>query len=86
VSSFGCLVNSVPAHYQKAISGATLGLAAFESINSSASTQSVQIWSAEEAHAQRERVKDVTVMDIYDIKMKQCEPVYSAVSLTNIMF
>ncbi len=48
------LVNSVPTHYQKAISGATLSLAAFESINSSATPESVQTWSAEEVYAQQE--------------------------------
>ncbi|KAH9011246.1 hypothetical protein EDB84DRAFT_1445273, partial [Lactarius hengduanensis] len=29
-------------------------------------------WGAEEEHAQRERGRDVKVMDIYDIKMKRC--------------
>lgn len=81
------LVNSVPTRYRKAIAGATLSSAAFDSINSSASPESVQTWSAEDEHAQRERVKDVTVMDIYDIKMKQCkQSVHSVIVLTDIMF
>ncbi len=86
MSSFGCLVNSVPAHYRKAILGATLSSAAFNSINSLASPESVQTWSAEEVHAQWQRVKDVTVMDIYDIRMKQCKSVHLMILLTDIMF
>ena len=52
---------------------------AFESINASASQESVQIWSTEEENAQRERHRDVKVMDIYDIKMKQCESAHSMI-------
>jgi len=40
--------------YQKALSGATISAAAFESINVSASPESVEAWSAEEEYAQRE--------------------------------
>jgi hypothetical protein len=69
----GLAVNAVSRRYRKALSGATLSAAAFETINASASPDSVEIWSAEEGHAQRERHRDVKVMDIYDIKMKQCE-------------
>jgi hypothetical protein len=69
----------VSRHYRKALSGATLSVAAFESINASASPDSVQLWSAEEEHAQREQCRDVKVMDIYDIKMKQCESGHSTV-------
>jgi hypothetical protein len=46
---------------------------AFESINLSATPENIEVWSAEEEHAQRERSRDVTVMDIYDIKMKRRE-------------
>jgi len=67
-------VNAVCKRYRKALSGATLSAAAFESINSSATSESIQAWSTEEAHAQRERARDVAAMDIYDIKMKRREP------------
>jgi hypothetical protein len=63
----------VSRRYQKALSGATLSAAAFETINASAKPESVCIWSAEEENAQRERGRDVKVMDIYDIKTKKCE-------------
>jgi hypothetical protein len=72
----------VSRHYRKALSGATLSTAAFESINASASPESVEVWSAEEEHAQRERGRDVKVMDIYDIKMKQCESGHSTIVCT----
>ena len=72
-------MNSVSRRYQKALSGATLNAAAFKSINASASLGSVEIWSADEVRAQREQGRDVKVMDIYDIKMKQCTPGHSAV-------
>ncbi|KAI9432452.1 hypothetical protein H4582DRAFT_1821080 [Lactarius indigo] len=62
---------SVLTRYRKALSGATISTAAFESINVLASTESVEAWSAEEEYAQRERGHDVKVMDIYDIKRKQ---------------
>ena len=48
-------------------------MAAFESINSSATLESIEAWTAEEEHAQRERAHNITAMDIYDIKMKRCE-------------
>ncbi|KAH8993769.1 hypothetical protein EDB92DRAFT_1815425 [Lactarius akahatsu] len=60
--------------YQKALLAATLSAAAFESISVSASPERVQAWDAEEEHTQREQSRDVKVMDIYDIKMKQCYP------------
>jgi hypothetical protein len=72
-------VNSVSRHYRKALSGATLRVAAFESINASASSGCVEVWSADEERAQRERGRDVKAMDIYDIKMKQCTPGHSTV-------
>ncbi|KAF8274707.1 hypothetical protein EI94DRAFT_1475736, partial [Lactarius quietus] len=65
------LVNAVSRCYQKALSGVTLSMVAFESINASASSNSIHVWNAEEENAQRERHCDVKVMDIYDIKMKQ---------------
>jgi hypothetical protein len=75
----GMVVNATSRRYRKALSGATLSAAAFESINASASSDSVEVWTAEEEHAQRERGHDVKVMDIYDIKMKQCESSRSTV-------
>ncbi|KAF8262977.1 hypothetical protein EI94DRAFT_1704357 [Lactarius quietus] len=65
------LVNAVSRRYQKARAGVTLSVAAFESINASASSNSIHVWSAKEEKAQREQHRDVKVMDIYDIKMKQ---------------
>jgi hypothetical protein len=50
-----------------------LSSAAFNNIDRLASTDSIRIWAAEEEHAKRERICDVTVMDIYDIKMERCE-------------
>ena len=75
----GFIVNTVSRCYQKALSGAALSATAFESINASASQESVQIWSTKEENAQRERHCDVKVMDIYDIKMKQCESAHSMI-------
>jgi hypothetical protein len=66
-------VNTVSRRYQKALSGATLSVAAFETINASAKPESVRAWTAEEESAQRERGRDIKVMDIYDIKTKRCE-------------
>jgi hypothetical protein len=74
----GCAANAVRKRYQKARSGATQSAAAFDSINSSASQKSVEAWSSEEKHAQLERVRDITVMDIYDIKAKRRELDHSA--------
>lgn len=53
--------------------GATLSTGVFESINASATEESVEVWTAEEEYAHRERARDVTVMDIYDIKMERRE-------------
>jgi hypothetical protein len=50
-----------------------LSAEAFDSINASATPENVEVWSAEEERAQSERVHDVAVMDIYDIKMKRRE-------------
>ena len=50
-----------------------LSLAAFDSIDSSASTDSTRVWAEEEEHAKKERIHDVTAMDIYDIKMERRE-------------
>jgi hypothetical protein len=60
-----------------------LSFAAFESIDVSASPESVEAWTAKEEHAQWEQVHDVTVMDIYNIKMKQCEYDQSMIVLPN---
>ncbi|KAH9028953.1 hypothetical protein EDB85DRAFT_1867506, partial [Lactarius pseudohatsudake] len=67
----GCVVNAVSRRYRKVLLAATLSAAAFESISVLASPERVQAWGAEEEHAQRERGRDVKVMDIYDIKMKR---------------
>jgi hypothetical protein len=63
-----------------------VSVAAFESINDSASPQRVEAWTTEEAHAQQERMRDVKVMDIYDIKMKQCESEKSMIVQLYIRF
>jgi hypothetical protein len=60
-----------------------LSSAAFDDIDRSASVDSTEIWAAEEERAQRERIRDVTVMDIYDIKMKRREFDHSALVLLN---
>jgi hypothetical protein len=64
-------VNAVSKRYRRALSGAMLSSAAFDSINSSAGADSIRVWTAEEEHARRERIRDVTAMDIYDIKMER---------------
>jgi hypothetical protein len=69
----------VSRRYRKALSGATQSAEAFESINASASPDSIEVWTAEEENVQRERGHDVKVMDIYDIKTKQCESNHSAI-------
>jgi hypothetical protein len=46
-------------------------LAAFDNIDASASADSVRVWAEEEENARRERICDITVMDIYDIKMER---------------
>jgi hypothetical protein len=81
----GHAVNALSTRYRKALSGAMLSSAAFESINVSASPKSVEAWTAEEEYAQRERAHNVTVMNIYDIKMKRCESDQSMIALPNIL-
>ncbi|KAF8259195.1 hypothetical protein EI94DRAFT_1707309 [Lactarius quietus] len=54
-----------------ALSGATMNVAAFDSIDASASPASVRVWTAKEESVQWERGRNVKAMDIYDIKMKQ---------------
>ena len=71
-------VNAVSKRYCRAHSGAMVSSAAFDNIDRSASTDSIRVWATEEEHAKRERAHDITVMDIYDIKMKRCEFVHSA--------
>jgi hypothetical protein len=46
---------------------------AFDNIDRSASADSIMVWAAEEERAKTERIRDVTVMDIYDIKMERRE-------------
>jgi hypothetical protein len=72
----------VSRRYRKALSGATLSVAAFASINASAKPDSVRVWTAEEENSQRERVRDVKVMDIYDIKTKRCESGQATMALS----
>ena len=62
----------VSKHYHRALSGAMLSLAAFDNIDRLASADSIMVWNAEEC-AKREHIHDVTVMNIYDIKMERCE-------------
>ena len=61
-----------------------LSSAAFETVHVSASPECVEAWTAEEERAQRGRVHDVTLMDIYDIKMKRREFDQSMIVLPNI--
>ena len=61
-------------------------MAAFETINASAKPESVLAWTAEEENVQRERGHDVKVMDIYDIKTKQCEPSQALIACSYISF
>ena len=77
-------MNSVSGRYRKALLGAIVSAAAFDSINASARPESVRLWSAEEERAQRERGRDIKIMDIYDIKMKQRESSQSTIVLPNI--
>lgn len=60
-----------------------LSSAAFDNIDRSASTDSIRVWVAEEEHAKSERIHDITVMDIYDIKMERREFNYSTFALLN---
>lgn len=77
-------VNAVSKRYRRALSGATLSSAAFENIDRSASEDSIRIWAAEEDRAKRERIRDVTVMDIYDIKMERREFDHSTLVLLDV--
>ena len=62
-----------------------LSSAAFDNIDGSASEESTRVWAQEEEHAKRERIHDVAVMDIYDIKMERRESDYSTLlSLDNL--
>jgi len=54
-----------------------LSSAAFDNIDGLASTESTRVWAKEEEHAKRERIHNVTVMDIYDIKMERHESDHS---------
>ena len=74
-------VNAVSKRYRRALSGATLSSAAFNNIDGSASADSIRVWAAEEENAKRERIRDVTVMDIYDIKMERREFYHSTLVL-----
>ena len=48
-----------------------LSSVAFESIDRLAGTDSTAVWAEEEEYAIREHGRDVTVMDIYDIRMEK---------------
>ena len=50
-----------------------LSSAAFDNIDRSASADSIMVWTAEEERAKRECICNVTVIDIYDIKMERRE-------------
>ena len=50
-----------------------LSSVAFDNIDGSASAESTMVWAQEEEHAKRERICDVTAMDIYDIRMERRE-------------
>jgi hypothetical protein len=75
--------NAVSKRYRRALSGATLSSAAFDKIDTSASADSVRIWAMEEERAQKERMRDVTAMDIYDIKMERRKFNHPALALLN---
>lgn len=47
--------------------------AAFDNIDRSASADSIKEWTAQEERAKVERTSDITVMDIYDVKMERRE-------------
>ena len=70
-------VNAVSKRYRRAHSGAMVSSAAFDNIDRSASADSIRVWATEEEHAKREHAHDITIMDIYDIKMKRREFVHS---------
>ena len=63
-----------------------LSSAAFDNIDRSASTDSIRIWAAEEERAKRERIRNVTAMDIYNIKMERCEFDHSTLVLLTASF
>ena len=50
-----------------------LSLAAFDNIERLASADSIRDWTTKEEHAKRERIHNVTVIDIYDIKTERHE-------------
>jgi len=60
-----------------------LSSAAFDNIDGSASADSIRNWVVEEEHAKRERICNITVMDIYDIKMERHEFGHSLLVLAN---
>jgi Kyakuja-Dileera-Zisupton transposase len=66
-------VNAVSKRYRKAHSGATLSSIAFDNIDRSASADSKSAWADEEERAKRERIHNIAVMDIYDIRMERRE-------------
>jgi hypothetical protein len=72
------VANAVSKRYCKALSGAMLSSAAFDKINGSAGTDSIEVWTAEEERAKRECTRNVAAMDIYDIKMERREFDHSA--------
>ena len=63
-----------------------LSSVAFDNIDGSASADSTRVWAAKEEHAKRERICNVTVMDIYDIKMERREFHHSAIALLDNSF
>ena len=65
--------NAVSRRYLRALSGAMLSSAAFDNIDKLACADSTRAWAEEEEHAKRERIRNVAVMDIYDIKMERRE-------------
>ena len=72
-SSQSHAANAISKCYCRVLFRAMLSLAAFDNINGSASADSIMVWDAEEKHAKKERMRDITVMNIYDIKMKRHE-------------
>ena len=76
-------VNTVSKCYRRALSRVMLSLAAFDNINGSARADSIAVWEAEEEKARKECISDVTVMDIYNIKMKKRGFDLSALILIN---
>ena len=64
-------VGAVSKCYCRVLSGMNLSSVAFDKINGSAAADSITIWAAKEKHAKRECLYNVTVMDIYDIRMER---------------